>query len=135
MLFEGRARTGYVAAVIGALSGVLIAMALAYVSVIAYVSAARAQYFHGGEAVLLILLGIPGIWFGATVGCWLALRLRHHTGARLTVFRMVWLVPLVVLLPSALLSQFDVLGAAYLVYPVIGVVVAALLASFPESRL
>lgn len=103
-------------------------MAMAYFSVVAYVSAVGTQYFHGGEVVLLILLGIPGIWVGCSVGCWLALRLRHHTWARHTAYQMAWMVPIVVLLPPALMLQFDLLGATYLAYPVIGVVAAALLA-------
>lgn len=134
MRTKSRARTGYIAAVIGAVAGTATGMALAYFPLLLYENATVPEDSHGVNAAVFIFLGIPMLWVGAAVGCWLALRLRHHTEAQSTAYQVAWLVPLVVLLPAALMLQFDLLGAAYLAYPVIGVVAAALLASFLVLR-
>ena len=128
MLFEGRTRTGYLAAVIGAVVGTATGMALAYFPLLLYENATVPDDSHGVNAAVFILLGIPMLWVGAAVGCWLALRLRYHTKARHTAYQMARMVPLVVLLPPTLMLWFNIGGSSFLYFPLIGVVAAALIA-------
>jgi len=114
--------------VIGAVAGTATGMALAYFPLLLYENATVPEDSHGGNAAVFILLGIPMLWVVAAVGCWLALRLRHHTAARHTAYQMARMVPLVVLLPPTLMLWFDLGGSSFLFFPLIGVVAAALIA-------
>ena len=128
MLFEGQTRTGYLAAMSGAVVGTATGMALAYFPLLFYENATVPDDSHGVNAAIFILLGIPMLWVGAAVGCWLALRLRHHIRARHTAYQIARMVPLVVLLPPTLMLWFNRGGSSFLYFPLIGVVPAALIA-------
>lgn len=81
---------GYLAAVIGGISGALVMFAL-----LVLLSRILVTLFPQANPglVILVLIGACGIGFGEVIGCFTALRLKHHADARATA---LWLMALII---------------------------------------
>ena len=81
---------GYLAAVIGSISGAVVMFAL-----LILLSRILVTNFPQANLglVTLVLMGAVGIGFGEVIGCFTALRLKHHAYARATA---LWLMVLII---------------------------------------
>jgi len=110
---------GYLASVVGAVIG---AAALGGAGVlVAFALADNATDDNSGETafgevfgdlfgivVVGVLLALAGVWIGATVGCWLGLKVAGHDGAGRSALVLAVLLPVwVVVVITALNAAFD----------------------------
>jgi len=90
---------GYLAALIGSIIGAVVMFAL-----LVLLSRILVTLFPQANAglVMLVLIGAGGIGFGEAIGCFTALRLKHHAYARATA---LWLMALII--PGEFCASFS----------------------------